>query len=84
MVSQSLNSTSALCEQNAEWIVEDFMQGASLVPFANFSTVTFTNAEAIGNGSYTPSGASIVNIQQNNQILTSVAIDGSSVTIAYV
>lgn len=34
--------TAALCETNAEWIVEDFSSGGSLVPFADFDTVTFT------------------------------------------
>jgi hypothetical protein len=34
--------TDALCETNAEWIVEDFSSGNSLVPFADFGTVTFT------------------------------------------
>lgn len=83
-VTKDLNSTSPLCEQNAEWIVEDFAQGGKLVSFANFSSVTFTNAEATGHGTSTPSGATIVNIQQNNQVLTSVLINGSSVTITYV
>jgi hypothetical protein len=35
-VSKSITSTAALCEENAEWIVEDFESGSSLVPFANF------------------------------------------------
>lgn len=33
-VSISLTSTSALGGQNAEWIVEDFEENGSLVPFA--------------------------------------------------
>jgi hypothetical protein len=30
-----------LCEYNAEWIVEDFEEGGSLVTFADFGSVTF-------------------------------------------
>jgi hypothetical protein len=57
-VSKSLTSSSALCQQDVEWIVEDFSSSLSiivesytlnspildgLVPFANFGTVTFTH-----------------------------------------
>jgi hypothetical protein len=45
-VSKSITSSAALCEQDAEWIVEDFEEGSSLVPMANFGTVTFTGASA--------------------------------------
>ena len=83
-VSANLTSSTPLCEQDAEWIVEDYMEGFRLVPFANFSTVTFTNAEATGTGIYTPSGANITDIKQNGKTLTSVSTSGSSVTIDYV
>jgi len=83
-VSKKLTSSSPLCGQDAEWIVEDYMEGSSLVPFADFGTVTFTSAKASGNGAYTPSGATITEIQQNNnQVLTSTSLTGSSVTIKY-
>ncbi|KAH0831133.1 peptidase A4 family-domain-containing protein [Lanmaoa asiatica] len=82
-VSKTLTSTVPLCGQNAEWIVEDYTVGSSLVPFANFGTVTFTNAMATGTGTYTPSGATIFDIDQNNQVLTSVSTSGSSATIKH-
>ena len=80
-VTKDLTSSSALCEQDAEWIVEDFEEGGGLVPFANFGTVTFYDASA---SSYTPSGATIIDIKQNNKVLTSVSTSGSSVTVKYV
>src|ERR1700761_6567369 len=40
------NQNHELCQTNAEWIVEDFKAGGGLVPFADFSTVTFTDATA--------------------------------------
>ncbi|KAG6370721.1 peptidase A4 family-domain-containing protein [Boletus reticuloceps] len=85
-VSQDLFSFSRLCGQDAEWIVEDNRdeEDFSLVPFANFGTVTFTDAIATGTDTYTPSGATIVDIQQNGKVLTSTSIAGSSVTIKYV
>ncbi|KAF8557512.1 hypothetical protein OG21DRAFT_1601614 [Imleria badia] len=55
--SKSLTSSTPLCRQNAEWVVEDYAVNNSAVPFADFGTVTFTNAEATGTGTYTPSGA---------------------------
>lgn len=74
-----------LCEYNAEWIVEDFESNGSLVPFANFGTVTFSGAEATDGGSSVgPSGATIMDIEQNNQVLTSSSVSGNSVTVRYV
>ncbi|KAI9744321.1 MAG: hypothetical protein M1818_002473 [Claussenomyces sp. TS43310] len=61
------NPPSTLCETNAEWIVEDFEENGSLVPLANFGTVTFTDASATGSdGTVTPSGASILDIQDDS------------------
>jgi hypothetical protein len=31
----------SLCQYNAEWIIEDFEEGSSLVSFADFGTVSF-------------------------------------------
>ncbi|RAL07795.1 A4/G1 family peptidase [Aspergillus homomorphus CBS 101889] len=74
-----------LCEYNAEWIVEDFEQNSSLVPFANFGTVTFSNAYATKSGSTVgPSGATIIDIEQNNNVLTSVSTSSSEVVVSYV
>ncbi|KDR77619.1 hypothetical protein GALMADRAFT_65656 [Galerina marginata CBS 339.88] len=84
-VTKSLTSTSALCEQNAEWIVEDFESGGSLVPFANFGTVTFTNAVAttFSGSTLTPSGSTIIDIKQGSTVLTSVTTGSSTVTISH-
>ncbi|EIN07874.1 hypothetical protein PUNSTDRAFT_114298 [Punctularia strigosozonata HHB-11173 SS5] len=84
-VSKTISSSSALCEQDAEWIVEDFESGGSLVPFANFGTVTFTGASAgLSSGTTTPSGATLIDIEQSSSVLTSVSVSGSSVTVKYV
>ena len=84
-VTQDLTSSSALCEQNAEWIVEDFEENGGLVPFANFGTVTFSSASATTtSGAVGPGSATVIEIQQNNQVLTDVSVDDSSVTVKYV
>ncbi|RAH78832.1 hypothetical protein BO86DRAFT_458184 [Aspergillus japonicus CBS 114.51] len=71
-----------LCEYNAEWIVEDFEENSSLVPFADFGTVTFSSAYATQSGSTVgPSGATLIDIEQNNKVLTSVSTTSSSVTV---
>lgn len=83
-VNQTVSSSDALCGQDAEWIVEDFEEGNSLVPFVNFGTVTFTNAAAgTSSGSVGPSGATIMDIEQNGKVLTSASVSGSSVTVSY-
>ncbi|GJE98819.1 peptidase A4 family-domain-containing protein [Phanerochaete sordida] len=84
-VSKSISSSSALCEQDAEWIVEDFEEGNSLVPFANFGTVSFTGASAkTASGSVGPGSANIIDIQQNGKTLTSVSTSNSGVTVKYI
>lgn len=77
--------SAALQELNAEWIVEDFEENGSLVPFANFGTVTFTGASATGSsGTVTPAGATLIDIKQNGKVLTSSSVSGSTVTVEYV
>nr|GAT47110.1 predicted protein [Mycena chlorophos] len=86
LVSRPLVSTAHLCLQNAEWIVEDYQAGGSLVPFASFSpAVTFTNAVAtLKNGRTTgPAGSVLVDIKQSDQILTTVSTGAGSVTVTH-
>ncbi|KAG8214174.1 peptidase G1 [Butyriboletus roseoflavus] len=82
------NSSTALCRGSAEWIVENYVEDGVRIPLANFSSVTFTDAFAIGpdGKKYTPSDhdAYIADIVQNNTILTCVAIDGDDITIHYI
>jgi hypothetical protein len=75
----------SLCEQNAEWIVEDFESGSSLVPFANFGSVTFSGASAVKSGATVGvTGATIIDLEQNT-VLTDCSLVGSSgVTCSYV
>ncbi|KAH9931533.1 peptidase G1, partial [Fomitopsis serialis] len=84
-VTQDITSSSALCEENAEWIVEDYEEGGSLVPLADFGTVTFTGASAeTTSGAVGPSGATLIDIEQNNDVLTSASTSSDSVTVKYV
>lgn len=88
-VSKSLtapSSSSHLGGQNAEWIVEDFEENGSLVPLANFGTVTFTGASAVTNSgtSVALSGAEIIDLKQGSTVHTSVTVSGSTVTVKYV
>ncbi|KAJ5185612.1 Concanavalin A-like lectin/glucanases superfamily [Penicillium cf. griseofulvum] len=74
-----------LCEYNAEWIVEDYESGGELVPFVNFGTVTFTNAKATTGGKTVgPSGSTLMDIKQNNVVLTKSSLTSSSVSVSYV
>ncbi|KAM0513971.1 hypothetical protein ACHAPE_007326 [Trichoderma viride] len=82
------NQNSPLPGTSAEWIVEDFTSGSSLVPFANFGSVTFTGSSALVNGAtVTPgSGSStIIDLESSSgSILTGTTISGGSVTVKYV
>jgi hypothetical protein len=79
-------SEGSLCETNAEWIVEDFEEGSSMVQFADFGSVTFTGASAkSGSSRVGVSGATIIDIQQNRKTLTDCSTSGSSkVSCSYV
>lgn len=83
-VSHSFSGETALCETNAEWIVEDFEivgsdgQG-SLIPFAKFGNVTFSNASYThGNTTSGVNGSTLLDIQQGGKVLTKCGTPGSS------
>ncbi|KIK59735.1 hypothetical protein GYMLUDRAFT_654194 [Collybiopsis luxurians FD-317 M1] len=87
-VSKAVTSSASLCQTNAEWIVEDFEEcsgsSCSLVPFANFGSIEFTGASAAtSSGSITPAGATIIDIEQNGEVLTSSSVSGSTVSVTY-
>lgn len=79
------SSSAALAGQNAEWIVEDFEEGNSLVTLTNFGSVTFTGASAsTSSQSVGVTGATVIDMQQNSKTLTSVTINsGSSLTVTH-
>jgi hypothetical protein len=81
------DSSAHLQGQNAEWIVEDFEEGDSLVPFADFGTVIFTDAVATtGSGSVTLADADpIILVSSSNRALTTVSFPSTSeVEVTYV
>lgn len=84
-VSKDITSRSALCLENAEWIVEDYEENGELVPLTDFGTVAFTNAFATttSGSQISPNGATIIDMEQNGKILTSVSESSSGVSITY-
>ncbi|KAF8128740.1 peptidase G1 [Boletus edulis] len=80
----NLSSTYALCGQTAEWIVEASLEDDE--PFPNFSPVTFTDVRAytIGGQTYGPQNATIINITNGSEYLTSASVSEDSVTIEHV
>lgn len=89
-VSQALSapsSSAVLGGQNAEWIVEDFEEGGSLVALSDFGTVVFTGATAgTSKGeSVGLSGATVIDIKSGSTVVTDVTINSNSeVTVKYV
>ncbi|GIK04296.1 hypothetical protein Aspvir_008375 [Aspergillus viridinutans] len=78
--------TATLAGQNAEWIVEDFQSGATMVPLADFGSVVFTGAEAKAGGkSYGLSNATLIDMEQNGKILThTTVVSDTELTVDYV
>jgi len=78
----SAPSTSAtLCQKDAEWIVEDYESGSSLVSLADFGTVTFTGCSTNGAGL---NSASVIDIRQSGTVYTSVDIESNTeVSVKY-
>lgn len=72
----------ALCQTDAEWIIELGGKASDLV---NFGTWSFTAASAAGSGSGTvsPQGARITNIEANNQTRTSCSADAKGVSCTW-
>ncbi|KAL7914771.1 peptidase A4 family domain-containing protein [Trichoderma velutinum] len=75
---------------SAEWIVEDYEIGSwspPYVPFADFGTVTFTEATAVVNGATITPGEGdwvIIDLEGDKGPITSSNFSGSTVTINYV
>ncbi|KAF8128749.1 peptidase G1 [Boletus edulis] len=80
----NLSSTYALCGQTAEWIVEASLEDDE--PLANFSPVTFTDVRAYTHDGHTygPQDATILNILNGSEVLTSVSVSEDSVKIEHV
>jgi len=82
---QDLSSSTPLCQQDAEWIVEDYSENGSLVPMCNFDKVEFTDAYATtasGTRIYPPSGV-VFEINQGGKVYTSVSVGSESVSVSY-
>ncbi|KAJ5707825.1 Concanavalin A-like lectin/glucanases superfamily [Penicillium malachiteum] len=79
------SSSATLGGQNAEWIVEDFNSGSSMVPLVNFGDVTFTGAQAEAtSGSYGVNGGQVLDIQQNGKVLAKVDVESDTqFTVSY-
>ncbi|KZV78814.1 hypothetical protein EXIGLDRAFT_783225 [Exidia glandulosa HHB12029] len=84
-VFQNLTSSDALCESDAEWIVEDFLISKVRVPMADFKTITFTNPIATqSNGARVgPGNATIIEMRQNGTVFTSTTVSSTSVSVKY-
>ncbi|KGO69763.1 Concanavalin A-like lectin/glucanases superfamily [Penicillium italicum] len=69
------SSSATLAGQNAEWIVEDFNTGNTMVPLVNFGKVEFTGARAeAGGAKYGIKNAAVLDIQQNGDVKAHVEI----------
>ncbi|PTB62293.1 concanavalin A-like lectin/glucanase [Trichoderma citrinoviride] len=89
LVSKYLTSAHALGQQNAEWIVENYIMGPAssghLTPLANWSSIVFTDTRASTQKSWLDaSNATVVNMSQHRRLITEVTIDGSSVIDTYI
>lgn len=83
-------SDGSLCEYNAEWIVEDYTEVygnyETLVPLADFGTVTFTDATATtSSGTVTPEDATIIDmVSEEDDLEVECSASSSEVTCTYV
>lgn len=78
-VSHKFSGQTALCETNAEWIVEDFESGSSLIPFAEYSQIQFTGAAYTHGGTTSGlSGSTLIDLVQNGQTLSTCSITSNS------
>lgn len=78
-------ATATLAGQNADWIVEDFQSGDSMVDLAGFGEISFWGVQAQGGGStWGVDDATIVELKQGDQVLTDVEVQSDSAfTVSY-
>ncbi|KAJ7057669.1 acid proteinase A [Mycena amicta] len=69
-----------LSATSAEWILEDFESGSSLVAFAGFPSTTFTGSAVHSGSSVTPAGSTLIDIVQSSE-LCSATLSGSTVNL---
>ncbi|KAL1888813.1 hypothetical protein Sste5346_009291 [Sporothrix stenoceras] len=80
------DESSPLCQENADWIVEDFFTGNSLKPMADFGTVTFTNCSVTQTSGkkLSVTGSTIINMKQNSNVMTDCSTShGNTVSCTY-
>ncbi|KAJ6481981.1 putative aspergillopepsin-2 precursor [Mycena sanguinolenta] len=65
---------------SAEWILEDFESGSSLIAFAGFPTSTFTGTAVRSGTSVSPATATLIDIVQNSE-LCSATLSGTTVSV---
>ncbi|KAI9925836.1 hypothetical protein ASPWEDRAFT_42511 [Aspergillus wentii DTO 134E9] len=69
------NGDATLAGQNADWIVEDFQSGGTLVNLVDFGTVSFSGAGATAGGArFGVKDAGIIELKQGDKVLTDVEI----------
>ncbi|EKM49843.1 uncharacterized protein PHACADRAFT_106079, partial [Phanerochaete carnosa HHB-10118-sp] len=78
-------STGTLCMGEADWVIENIGVDAGLPPLADFGTINFTDVSAAtSSGPLDITGATILNIEQNGTVLTSVSALPSEIDIVFV
>ena len=84
-VSHTFSKQPELCEEDAEWIVEDFSVNGSLVPFANFGKVEFTDAAAhtLAGKKVGPADATLIDLVNNGKVIAKGSTGSSEVTVTY-
>lgn len=82
----SSETLSPICQTDAEWIVEDYLENFDFVEFADFGKVTFTDASVVTTaGTIGLVDAEIFDIEQSNVIRTnSTILSGSSVAVSWI
>jgi len=83
--SQGFSGQQALCQQGAEWIFEDYSVSGGLIPLSSFSEVTINQATYAGSTTQGAGvdGATVIDISQNGQTLTSASASGDTVQVSY-
>lgn len=78
---------SPICQTDAEWIVEDYLESFDFVTFADFGTVTFTDASAVTTaGTIGLADAVVYDIEQDGVGIrtNSSIISDSSVAVSWI
>jgi hypothetical protein len=84
-VNQSLSSPHEICRVSADWIVQEFPPSDALYPFADFGTLTFSDANVTyPGGEAGPATAQIIDDKMNGKYWCALKLTQTDIIVKFI